>query len=601
MSWQRLRADARRVGEAFHSPIRSVPLWALVVFAVAIAVAYSPGIVRPAAIHGNYEALVERSHGLFHSDADRMVEFARPVSALLSNLPLLPLQEVSDLGWVRGFSVLTVCLLGTLVIGICVQYLRTRPLIGLVAAIAVFLVPAFSYSILEPAAWAPHLVAILIALVAYALLCRSNVQSLAFLVLVDQRDFAGFARQVVAYAGHRDVLLAGAMYLLAFYDYPPAAFVLALFPVLMVLFAQVPARYRTLFAVRDMGFIAGVVVLYLVSLKLIYLPVVGLFVKAPPYDPSFATKVGNTYAFDLQMHLEPILARFAQSLRVAGDLWFLPQLRIHAAVAALVLLTLAAAIVASLWKRSAGADDRIASTWGREAFNRVAIVGACLAIAASPTLFSVGGIITYRTLSVPTAIVALVTLYCVAELSTNVWQGIGNPRGAADRVADGVLVLTAVAAVAVTFYANRLTATLGRNEYAYFKALVQQAIDRKVGSVVWLDSRPLFLSEDIPEVVDRDGRWIPPFELGCFTSYCISSQSIVRAVLADLGTSIRAFELWTPRGDPAAAGVTCTMFTAGPPSYPPNATRRIVELIDYFRQHGPVMCIDYDLSWHVAR
>jgi hypothetical protein len=167
--------------------------------------------------------------------------------------------------------------------------------------------------------------------------------------------------------------------------------------------------------------------------------------------------------------------------------------------------------------------------------------------------------------------------------------------------ADGMLVLVAVAAILATFHANRLTMTLARNEYAYFKTLVQQALDRKVGSMVWVDPRPLFLSEDIPVNTDREGRWIPPFELGCFASYCISSQSIIRAVLMELGKPVRTFELWTPRGDPTASGVTCDMLTADRPSYPRDATARVVGDINFYREHGPVMCVIYDLSWHLAR
>src|SRR5579871_3747811 len=131
MTLQWVRAN-RRLCDALLGAVRAAPVWTIVAFAAAVGFAYSPGIVSPAAIHGNYEALVERSHGLFHSDAARMIEFARPVSALLSNLPLLPLEQMSDFGWVRAFSVLTVCVSGALMIGICIRYLRMAPLVALV-------------------------------------------------------------------------------------------------------------------------------------------------------------------------------------------------------------------------------------------------------------------------------------------------------------------------------------------------------------------------------------------------------------------------------------------------------------------------------------
>src|SRR5471032_1427597 len=102
--------------------------WTMACFAVAICVALSPNVIYIAGVHGNYDNWMAKSRTLLFSDATRLFLFGRPVAALTSNWPLLPLEHLSDYHWLRLFSVATVCVLGSQLIVICMKHLRVDEL-----------------------------------------------------------------------------------------------------------------------------------------------------------------------------------------------------------------------------------------------------------------------------------------------------------------------------------------------------------------------------------------------------------------------------------------------------------------------------------------
>lgn len=587
----------------------SVPIGAALVFAAVIGLAYSPGVLVVHGIHGDYEMLVYRGTGFLHPEAGHLFAIGRPVSALLTNLTILPLQSLSDFRWVRIFSILTVCILGIQMMSNCIVRLRTTTLDALALALSTFLVLPFIYSVSNPAAWAPHLLTILFAFGAYAILGRSNLQAIPFLILVNRGDWWSLPHQARAYACHHPVLTACLVYQLALYDYPPSALILAVFPVIGVLFSRAPPAYRTLIAVRDILFLGVNLALYAAFTKLVYLPVGRFFLEKVEVsaDP-FIARLAASYQYALITDPGEILARVGRLARVAGDLWFLPQLSIHFLTGVVLLLAIITANGTRLFGRhyprpqigqpEASAARLKFDSWTSGAVVTVLVVGVCFLVSGAPVLTSAGGFISYRTIVVSIALVAIVFLYGVRVVAEVLLGMALSSYSVAMRGANGVMMLVVAAALAGSFYANYATMKLSRNEFAYFTGIVKQAIESKSKTIFFLDPRPLTLPEDNPVIFDQQGRAIPPYELGCLSAYCLQSGAIMHVAAAELGRPVGAFSILTPRGDYPVPGLTCPMLTSPTPSYPPHASAEVVATIDYYRTLTPLMCETHDLKWH---
>jgi len=580
-----------------------LPVWTIIAFAVAIGVAYAPGIIQVYGIHNNYDALVYNSRSFFHADAARLFEFARPVAGLLSNITVQHLHELSDLRWVRIFSLLTVFCLGAMLMSHCVTHLRAAPLSALLVSIAVFLVPAFTYSVLEPAAWTPHLLTVLLAFLAYGSLSRTNIRAISFLVLASRREYRDLLGHAVVYFGQWPVIVACGWCQLAFYNYPPATLIITIFPVVAVLFSKWPAPYRTLIALRDIAVIAVNIGLFYMSAKLVYLPFVRLFADpltgriSAPFEGAFAQKVANTYDFKFQTDLGAMVERLRQLLRAVGDLWFLPQAHVHVVVGIVLLLGLVASGSAALGV-SRKADTTSETDGMASGLLGVAVVALCFFISASVTILPVGGIISYRTIMVPTGIAALATICAFGVVTRYFWRAIGSPLVPASSVALMTSLLLMAAGLTATLYSNIVVMKLARNEFAYYSTLVRHAIEQQSKALVIVDPRPIFLSEDLPEAADEQGRWLPPYELGCFSSYCLASGAIARTALRELGYPDQKLALWTPRDDDPAPGLTCEMLTGPEGGYPLRQSPLAVKQINYIREFRPLTCVNYDLVWH---
>jgi len=152
-------------------------------------------------------------------------------------------------------------------------------------------------------------------------------------------------------------------------------------------FSPAARAYRTLIALRDMAFIATNVVLYSVSAALIYLPIVRLFTSkgsgaAEAYGSDFVATLYANHQFKYNFDLLQALRRIDQLMAACGDLWFLPQSRMHLVTAAVVLLAL---VMANVARQGGNARLKVVS-WTSEGTVAIFVVAGCFVMAASPIL-----------------------------------------------------------------------------------------------------------------------------------------------------------------------------------------------------------------------
>jgi len=585
-----------------------VPLWAFLVLATTMLLAFSPNLLLVYGIHNDYESLLVKERGLWHAEALDLASLGRPVAALLSNLPLLPIESMADYRWSRLFSLVTLFVLGVQLMVICIHRLHVRVLDALAIALASFLVLPFIYSVLQASAWAPHLITILIAFVAYEILSRSNVHVLSFMGVSwrDARTVRGLSlqlRQAVAYASLRPVWLGSLVFQAALYDYPPNAFVLALLPVACILFGQAPRAYRYLIAVRDVAFIAINLVIFAVSTALIYLPIVRVFIfrNSEAWRSSdlnaFQVRTAPTYKFGLNGDPGEMLSRLKGLLSVSGDLWFLPQFSAHVLFGAVLAAAAAVAGARLIGTLKTGRGVAQGKATGRDMVVTPLVIIACFLMAASPVLASSGGIVTYRTVAIPTAIAAIVFLSAVRFLACTVWRALGNPFIAATKVADAAMVAALGLALASNYDANHSTMRLAGQEFAYFTDIVKQAVAKGARTIVLLEERPFSLPEDNPVLFDRSGRPIPPYELGCMSSYCLQTGAIAQIASEELGYRRREFTVIPMRPDDPIPGFTCALLDTPARYFPPGASDNTIDHLRHLRRLKPVLCTKLGLDW----
>lgn len=584
-----------------------LPRWTVVVFTAAVLVAYSPNVLQVFGIHNDYEMLYYKSSGFFHPEAEHLFSIGRPIAALLTNLTMLPIHSLSDYRWTRLFSIATVVVCGSMMMAICVRRLSVGVLDAVAIALATFSVPAFTYSILNASAWTPHLLTILIVLCSYALLARSNLQALPFLLLVERRNWAALGRQSVAYCASRSVIEAGLVYQMALYDYPPNALLLAVFPVIGILFSHGPRAYRTLVALRDFAFLTVNLLVYALSAKLLYLPFVRLFTSLntdAPADNAFVARLAASYKFQLTVDPFEMLGRLWHLLKVAGDVWFLPQSNFHV-IAGLVVISaivLAYATVPRNGRRAErlrGERSPASSTPNALLHGALAaiVVAAGFVISGAAVLAAGGGFVSYRTIAVATALAAIVVLWSLRFGVEATCRLAGKAR-LAPAAADSTIALTACIAISACTYSNFITMKLARNEYRYFEQIVQRAADSNSKAIFLIDPRPFTLPEENPIIYDQKGRWIPPYELGCFSGYCLQTGAILAVAANELGYGNRKFTILPTRGDSPMPGLTCAMLTGRVPSFPAGANARERDIVNYYRSLSPLTCVTYDLAWH---
>lgn len=589
---------------------------AILAFFVVLAVAYSPTVLQVFNLLDDYDVLeAKRDYFFFHMEMVHLFSIARPVAALLTNLPILPVQSPEDFRWLRFFSLLTAGVIGAQMIANCVVRLRAGVLDSVAIALATFLGLAFIYAIVDSTAWTAHLLTTFIAFSAYTILGRSNLQIIPFKMILTRRDYRALSWQLYAYCSKRSVWSACLLYQLALYDYPPFALLLTAFPVIALIFSRAPRDYRMLIASRDMLFIGCNLVLYSLSTALLYLPFVRLFTSKGSgvlsgYENEFVAALYAGHQFKYNFDSVEILKRLDQLMTVSGDLWFLPQSHVHILVGAVFLFALVMANGTVLIRRH-GARSRVVEdqpglvrlrihSWNSEGAIVFLALFICFVIASSPILASAGGFVAYRTSVAPVALVSIIFVFAVQGSAAMTWKVLGNPSTSAAKIGGAFTALTVGAAFVASFDANYTVMKLGRNEHAYFTEIVRRAIDNKSKAIFLLDSRPWIGAQgyNLSPIYDERGRAVPPRELGCFSSYCRQTGSIVRVIAAQLGLSHTTFEVFTPRGDDPIPGLTCEMLTSSVPSYPLTASEHSVELIKRYRALKPLTCVTVSMAWH---
>jgi hypothetical protein len=568
---------------------RRPPLWAVVAFGCGFALALSPNIVEVYGIHNDYEMLTLREHGLLYHEAPHLFAIARPFSALFSNLPLLLVDSIADFRWTRILSTLTVWLLGCQMMSICLQHLRTSAFHAWVVTLSTFLVPGFIYSVLNAPAWGAHLVPVFCAFAAYQILSRSNVPALAFGIAVQERDTKVLWVQFRRYCALRWVWLACLVWQVAFYDFPSNALIVTIFPVILILFSQAPRSYRAVIAIRDIGFIAANMVLFWLSSKFLYMPLVKLTslpMSATSPWSRFQARVDATYNMSLNTDPQEMLSRLKEIATVAGNLWWLPQTRLYIAVA--VLIALAAVLGLAAARRSKTPPTDAVPAYVR-AFT-IAVPLICFLTASSPIVIAAGAFVSYRTVVVPTAIVGIIVLWGVDDLVRSTVRLLSTAAaGIAAHVAMAAIALTAVAG---NFQQNLLTMRLARSETAYFRGIVGEAITKGSTAVVLVDPRPISLPEDHAIVYDKKGKAIPPYELACFSGYCLQTGSVVTVLGREMGANLQVVASFR-EGEPMP--ITCDMLAA--PDLPAGVPDEMTKEVEWLRGLKP-MCVNYGLAWH---
>ncbi|MFM8533063.1 MAG: hypothetical protein ACKOEC_05655, partial [Acidimicrobiia bacterium] len=445
------------------------------------------------------------------------------------------------------------------------------------------------------------------------LLSRSNIQATSFVELLRRRAYRALLPQLFEYLRLRQVVLAFAFVQLALYDYPPQAMILACLPVATVLFSSHPPTYRLLLAVRDLAFLAGSLVLYFVSTKLLYLPVVGLFVHRfseawfqGPHS-GFETRMANSYKYAFNSDPGEVLRRLEGVLRVSGDLWFLPQLNIHDYVAAAILLVIATVLAWHLWRgrstRLAGFQGAVRlrlDGWMSSGVVTFATVVAGFLAASSAVLISGGGFVSYRTIAMPIAVACIVAVFMGRYLAEFVTAMIGAASRSQKMVGDCALAALIAAGAIAIFYANYLTMRMARNEHAYFKQIMREVVKGGAQTLVVIDPRPWTLPEDHPAKFDQAGRAVVPYELGCFTGYCLQTDAIFRVIATELGYNPKRLGIWIARAGEPNPAITCEYLQSPTVAMPPDASEKARTLIRNVRWTVPAACFTYDLKWHNA-
>jgi hypothetical protein len=577
---------------------RRVPIWSIAVFLAVLVLSFSPALLFPYGLHDDFDLLVWKTWTFvfWHIETPHLLSDARPIAAVLTNVPLLWVRTIADFRWVHVFSLFTLCAAAIGLLANCGVRLRLRPLDALVAALSIFLCPAFIYSVLDTSAWAPHLVTTCFVVWAYSILGRSNRQSIALSLPVTWCGVRTLVRRSWSYASSRDVVRACLVYQLAFYTYPPFALLMTVFPVITVFFSRASRGYRTLLAVRDTLFIAANMAIFVISTKLIYLPIIGSFIPDNTGEAGYAA-----YKFSYNFGLSKILGRIARVGRVAGDLWFLPQSYFLIVTATLFVLAIVIGTVLTLRRRAPSPEREVSlfrlgvASWKSEGILTLGILILCFLMASAPVWAAVGGFVEYRTVVAPTALAALVFVFSLRALAEQACRKVGHPLCQAPTAALAAMVLAACAAFGGNFYANYVDMRLGRNELAYFRLIVREAIEHKAKTIVLLDSRgPIKISP----MYDERGRAVPPYELGCFGSYCVERGMIARAAAEQLGKTLNSFDIVLDAGSAYIPGLTCDMLVAPTPRYPPNSSQTTINTINHIRSAGPLSCATISAAWH---
>jgi hypothetical protein len=95
---------------------------------------------------------------------------------------------------------------------------------------------------------------------------------------------------------------------------------------------------------------------------------------------------------------------------------------------------------------------------------------------------------------------------------------------------------------------------------------------------------------------DAKGRWVPPYELACFSGPCLQTGSIVKVLARRLGHTQDRFKVYPLPGFENLPGLTCAWLASPTSTYPSGMSEPAVNLVKYLRTVS-VECVDYSLDW----
>ncbi len=139
---------------------------------------------------------------------------------------------------------------------------------------------------------------------------------------------------------------------------------------------------------------------------------------------------------------------------------------------------------------------------------------------------------------------------------------------------------------------------LAKNEFEYVETIVRRASDRNSEGIILVDQRPFMLPEDLKAVRDEDGRPVPPYELGCFSGYCMQTTAIVHVAAQELGFPLDRFEVKSERAGLPTPGFTCAHVTDPELRLPAGTSKTSILTMRYYRSLRSPICENYSLKWH---
>jgi hypothetical protein len=473
---------------------------------------------------------------------------------------------------------------------------------------------------MQSTAWAPLIVSLGLAIWAYNYLARCQGFGIPLLIIawmsalssglpsngtIDTNFFprASAMPLRLSHLVSRPGVLATIFMQLAFLTYPPDAMGICLFTALALLFSPQSAPYKLLICVRDLLFIVFNLVLYVAITKGIYFPIG----HATGWVIPIATQgYGSEYEFRVELDAANIVWRFLTSLRIAADLWFLPNYRPF--TYALAATVLALGLAARAHPTAGVSSPRKTTSLILTTAAAVTMILMLAALSVAPVLLAAGAAPQYRTNTVFMMIGASAFLYCLIAIADRVAAASAS-RIITRSFARNAVLLPLAALIVLTMARNvAVTIKLYQNEFAYALDLLSAMASKGDYALVIFDRRDAMMPQDVPIAADADGNAIVPYDLGCFAAYCQAYGGVyaqagrAAGIPADDLRMIRVI-----RGDEARK-MDCGLFQRRFDRIPATVSRDTAQMLEDFRdgadgmlkyrsRYWSVSCVDYDLSW----
>jgi hypothetical protein len=331
------------------------------------------------------------------------------------------------------------------------------------------------------------------------------------------------------------------------------------------------------------------IALFVLISKLIYFPVGHFFRLLTSVLDSGPNSI---YRFVFDFDWRHVTERLLESLWVAKDLWFLPNFETaivssYAAIAALIAL----AWLAKSRRTHVTRDGMLLG----------AAIVSCYVIAVAPLIFSLGGLISYRTMLAPTAIVMVVVLYLLRELHRVLVPRLQRHATWMKSPDIALLPPVLVAICWATSYSICSVIQVCQNEIAWVASAVREAKAKHADGLVFIDGRATISPEELRVASDAHGHALLPYESGCFSTYCIFAPGIYEAAKVELGLAPEAIQVMIVR-DESLRGVPCEAFIRNMQLHAgllgwSTIYRFAIRLHEFLQEEPKFECREYDTKW----